>query len=78
MHEGIVQREDSESEQRESRHDEMKDREQPQLLYTVPPMMERQSRQLVTLIDRLIDVFEEAPSGAGNRAAEKDDDVDGC
>ncbi|MGB7603365.1 MAG: histidine kinase dimerization/phospho-acceptor domain-containing protein, partial [Candidatus Sulfotelmatobacter sp.] len=53
-------------------------REQPQLLDTVPPMMERQIRQLVTLIDRLIDVFEEAPSGAGNRAAEKDDNVDGC
>src|SRR6185312_9049676 len=37
-------------------------REQPQLLDTVPPMMERQIRQLVMLIDRLIDVFEEGRS----------------
>ena len=36
-------------------------REQPQLLETVPPMMERQIRQLVELIDRLLDVFQEAP-----------------
>jgi PAS domain S-box-containing protein len=36
-------------------------REQPQLLETVPPMMERQIRQLVTLIDRLLDVFQETP-----------------
>jgi PAS domain S-box-containing protein len=36
-------------------------REQPQLLDTVPPMMERQIRQLVALIDRLLDVFEEGP-----------------
>ena len=34
-------------------------REQPQLLDTVPPMMERQIRQLVELIDRLLDVFQE-------------------
>ena len=33
-------------------------REQPQLLETVPPMMERQIRQLVELIDRLLDVFQ--------------------
>ncbi len=33
-------------------------REQPQLLDTLPPMMERQIRELVTLIDRLLDVFE--------------------
>ncbi|HEX3843467.1 MAG TPA: PAS domain-containing protein [Steroidobacteraceae bacterium] len=37
-------------------------REQPQLLDTVPPMMERQIRQLVALIDRLLDTFEEAPT----------------
>ncbi len=38
-------------------------REQPQLLETVPPMMERQIRQLVELIDRLIEAFQEsAPS----------------
>ena len=36
-------------------------REQPQLLDTVPPMMERQIRELVALIDRLIDVFHEPP-----------------
>ncbi|MDE2449046.1 MAG: PAS domain S-box protein, partial [Gammaproteobacteria bacterium] len=36
-------------------------REQPQLLETVPPMMERQIRQLVELIDRLLDVFQETP-----------------
>ncbi|MHB8814929.1 MAG: PAS domain S-box protein [Steroidobacteraceae bacterium] len=47
-------------------------REQPQLLDTVPPMMEKQIRQLVALIDRMIDVFEEGrspspdtPSGPG-------------
>lgn len=34
-------------------------REQPQLLDTVPPMMERQIRELVALIDRLLDVFQE-------------------
>jgi PAS domain S-box-containing protein len=37
-------------------------REQPQLLDTVPPMMERQIRQLVALIDRLLDVFQDDPS----------------
>jgi nitrogen-specific signal transduction histidine kinase len=37
-------------------------REQPQLLETIPPMMERQIRQLVALIDRLLDAFEEAPT----------------
>ncbi|MFI5239580.1 MAG: histidine kinase dimerization/phospho-acceptor domain-containing protein, partial [Gemmatimonadales bacterium] len=36
-------------------------REQPQLLDTVPPMMERQIRELVALIDRLLDVFQDAP-----------------
>src|SRR6185437_14350766 len=36
-------------------------REQPHLLDTLPPMMERQIRELVSLIDRLLDVFEEAP-----------------
>ena len=36
-------------------------REQPQLLDTVPPMMERQIRELVALIDRLLDVFQEDP-----------------
>ena len=41
-------------------------REQPQLLETVPPMMERQIRQLVALIDRLLDVFQRTrPAGAG-------------
>ena len=34
-------------------------REQPQLLDTVPPMMERQIRELVLLIDRLLEIFEE-------------------
>jgi len=38
-------------------------REQPQLLDTVPPMMERQIRELVRLIDRLLDVFQDAPAG---------------
>lgn len=38
-------------------------REQPQLLDTVPPMMEKQIRQLVALIDRMIDVFQETPPG---------------
>lgn len=37
-------------------------REQPQLLDTLPSMMERQIRQLVTLIDRLLDVFQEGPT----------------
>jgi PAS domain S-box-containing protein len=48
-------------------------REQPQLLDTIPPMMEKQIRQLVALIDRMIDVFQEAPSGAYDHAAGKDD-----
>lgn len=39
-------------------------REQPQLLDTLPAMMERQIRQLVTLIDRLLEVFQEGPPGA--------------
>ena len=34
-------------------------REQPQLLDTIPPMMERQIRELVSLIDRLLEIFEE-------------------
>lgn len=37
-------------------------REQPHLLDTLPSMMERQIRQLVELIDRLLDVFQERPS----------------
>jgi PAS domain S-box-containing protein len=36
-------------------------REQPQLLDTLPSMMERQIRQLVELIDRLLDVFQGVP-----------------
>jgi len=47
-------------------------REQPQLLDTLPSMMERQIRQLVELIDRLLNVFQEAPAGARNRTSEKD------
>ncbi|HEY6517174.1 MAG TPA: PAS domain-containing protein [Steroidobacteraceae bacterium] len=44
-------------------------REQPQLLDTLPSMMERQIRQLVSLIDRLLDTFAEGrqpdrPDGA--------------
>jgi PAS domain S-box-containing protein len=38
-------------------------REQPSLLDTVPPMMERQLRHLVTLIDRLVEIFQQAPPG---------------
>ncbi len=38
-------------------------REQPSLLDTIPPMMERQLRHLVTLIDRLVEIFQEAPPG---------------
>jgi PAS domain S-box-containing protein len=37
-------------------------REQPQLLDTLPSMMERQIRQLVEMIDRLLDVFQEKTS----------------
>ncbi len=40
-------------------------REQPQLLDTLPSMMERQIRQLVELIDRLLDVFQEGPGHSG-------------
>ncbi|HUA23304.1 MAG TPA: PAS domain-containing protein [Steroidobacteraceae bacterium] len=47
-------------------------REQPRLLDTLPSMMERQIRQLVELIDRLLNVFQEAPAGASNRTSEKD------
>ncbi|HEY1892125.1 MAG TPA: PAS domain-containing protein [Steroidobacteraceae bacterium] len=44
-------------------------REQPQLLDTLPSMMERQIRQLVALIDRLLETFQEGrridrPDGA--------------
>lgn len=46
-------------------------REQPQLLETVPPMMERQIRELVGMIDRLLDVFQEEPAG-GAQAEQKD------
>lgn len=38
-------------------------REQPQLLDTLPSMMERQIRQLVALIDRLLDAFQEGLDG---------------
>ena len=41
-------------------------REQPQLLDTVPPMMERQIRQLVSLIDRLLDIFQQSPATGGD------------
>jgi len=47
-------------------------REQPQLLETIPPMMERQIHQLVSLIDRLLDVFQEPPPAAGVRTNEND------
>jgi PAS domain S-box-containing protein len=47
-------------------------REQPQLLDTVPAMMERQIRQLVMLIDRLIDIFQEDPPDGSDRTGEKD------
>ena len=36
-------------------------REQPSLLDTVPPMMERQMQQLVALVDRLLDIFQDSP-----------------
>jgi PAS domain S-box-containing protein len=42
-------------------------REQPQLLDTLPSMMERQIRQLVELIDRLLNVFQEGPEQSGPR-----------
>lgn len=45
-------------------------REQPALLDTIPPMMERQLRHLVALIDRLVETFQESPPGA--RTSEKD------
>ena len=48
-------------------------REQPSLLETVPPMMERQMRQLVALIDRLLDVFAQEPSGGSGSSHEKKD-----
>jgi PAS domain S-box-containing protein len=38
-------------------------REQPQLLDTLPPMMERQIRELVALIDRLLDILQPAKVG---------------
>jgi len=44
-------------------------REQPSLLDTIPPTMERQMRQLVT-IDRLLNTFDQAPS-AGDRSGEQ-------
>ncbi|MGA7539159.1 MAG: histidine kinase dimerization/phospho-acceptor domain-containing protein [Steroidobacteraceae bacterium] len=40
-----------------------KAREQPSLLDTVPPMMERQMRQLVALIDRMLEILRDAPPG---------------
>lgn len=42
-------------------------REQPSLLDTIPPMMERQMRQLVSLIDRLLDIFQEHPSDTNEK-----------
>lgn len=39
-----------------------KAREQPSLLETIPPMMDRQMRQLVTLIDRLLETLRDAPA----------------
>ena len=56
-------------------------REQPQLLDTIPPMMERQIRQLVALIDRLIGIFQEEPAGTGHAADGSDPgggNVGGC
>jgi PAS domain S-box-containing protein len=50
-------------------------REQPQLLETVPPMMERQIRQLVELIDRLLDVFQDDAPPADAATGGKND---GC
>lgn len=47
-------------------------REQPSLLDTVPPMMERQLRHLVALIDRLLDIFQDAPAGATEGTGGKD------
>jgi PAS domain S-box-containing protein len=46
-------------------------REQPQLLDTIPPMMERQIRQLVALIDRLLDVFQEDAPPADAQSGKK-------
>jgi PAS domain-containing protein len=40
-----------------------KAREQPSLLDTVPPMMERQMRHLIGLIDRMLEILREAPPG---------------
>ena len=45
-------------------------REQPSLLDTVPPMMERQMRHLVTLVDRLLVVLQDDPAGASDPAGE--------
>lgn len=42
-------------------------REQPQLLDTLPSMMERQIRQLVALIDRLLDVFQDKDTSRTDR-----------
>lgn len=42
-------------------------REQPQLLDTLPSMMERQIRQLVALIDRLLDVFQDKDAPGADR-----------
>lgn len=47
-------------------------REQPQLLDTIPPMMERQIRELVALIDRLLDVFQHSPPQPGNPTGGKE------
>lgn len=45
-------------------------REQPSLLDTVPPMMERQLRHLVALIDRLLDIFQDRPASAADRTGD--------
>ena len=54
-------------------------REQPQLLDTVPPMMERQVRQLVALIDRLPGVFERRSTDTSDQSGGiVEDGSDGC
>lgn len=45
-----------------------KAREQPSLLDTIPPMMERQLRHMVTVIDRLLSIFEQASDGTDHTA----------
>jgi PAS domain S-box-containing protein len=52
-------------------------REEPQLLDTLPPMMERQIRELVVLIDRLLDIYQDVPGSATDRTSNKDGACDG-